>query len=509
MNSIEPRTSHSHPLQIAEVCPAPGVGRIGLTLCPGKTQSWGISGAWARNLGTDLDAIAAWNAAAVVTLVEQHELERLAVLELGREVVGRHMEWLHLPIRDRDVPDEAFEAAWEQAGESLRARLRAGFNVLIHCMGGLGRAGTIASRLLVELGWKPSEAIRAVRKARPGALETDEQEDLVHGCIAIPEHQPDTSMAAVRERAIGSLIGLAIGDALGTTLEFSARDSRPRLTGMKGGGPFRLEPGQWTDDTSMALALADSLIACDGLDEHDLMSRFVSWMDEGAYSSNGRCFDIGITVRGALNRFKQSGNPIAGSTNPNSAGNGSLMRLAPVAIRYWDDDAARRDAAARQSRTTHGAPEAVDACIAFSEMLAEAIAGKRRSEVLGDRLGALPYAGQIAGIMAGSWRCKARDEIKSSGYVAHSLEAAIWCVGRTGSFADAVLLAANLGEDADTVAAITGQLAGAIYGYRDIPSDWLGQLASQGLIFGMARQLVDRTSATGASNSTPSGSTRI
>lgn len=503
MKSIEPRTSHSHPLQIAEICPAPGMGRIGLTLCPGKTQSWGLSGAWARDLGTDLDAIVAWNAAAVVTLVEQHELERLAVLELGGEVVGRHMEWLHLPIRDRGVPDEAFEAAWERAGDGLRARLRAGFNVLIHCMGGLGRAGTIAARLLVELGWTPGEAIRAVRKVRPGALETDEQEDLVHGCIAIAEHQPDTSMAAVRERAIGSLLGLAVGDALGTTLEFSARDSRPRLTGMEGGGPFRLEPGQWTDDTSMALALADSLIACDGLDEHDLMTRFASWMNEGAYSSNGRCFDIGNTVCAALNRFQESGNPIAGSTNPNSAGNGSLMRLAPVAIRYWDDGTARRDVAARQSMPTHGAPEAVDACVAFADMLADAIAGKPRGEVLRSRLGEPPYSGAIADIMAGSWRDKARKAISSSGYVVHSLEAAIWCVARTSNFADAVLLAANLGDDADTVAAITGQLAGAVYGYKAISDDWLGQTTSQGMIFGMARRLIDRTAAGEAAPTIP------
>lgn len=495
MKSIEPRTSHSHPLHIAEVCPAPGMGRIGLTLCPGKTQSWGLSGAWARDLGTDLDAIVAWNAAVVVTLVEQDELERLAVRELGREVADRHMEWLHLPIRDRGVPDEAFEAAWEQAGESLRARLRAGSKVLIHCMGGLGRAGTIASRLLVELGWPPGEAIRAVRKVRPGAIETDDQEDLVHGCLAVAEHQLDTGMAAVRERAIGALLGLAVGDALGTTLEFSPRDSKPRVVKIMGGGPFALEPGQWTDDTSMALALADSLLSCGELDAHDLMTRFVSWMDEGAYSSNGRCFDIGNTVRGALNRFKQSGNPVAGSTDPNSAGNGSLMRLAPVAIRYWDDEKARRHAAARQSRTTHGADEAVDACIAFADMLAGAIAGRPRSEVLRERSNEPPFVGTIAAIMAGNWRGKGRNEIRSSGYVAHSLEAAIWCVARTGNFAEAVLLAANLGEDADTVAAITGQLAGAFYGYRAIPNEWLSQLASQGVIFGMARQLVDLTSA--------------
>lgn len=493
MKSIEPRTSVTHPLQIAEIRPDPDMGKIGLTLCPGKKQAGALTGSWNRDLGLDLDAVQTWNAAAVLTLVENLELERLQVTALGNEVVERQMAWHHLPIRDRDVPGKEFEILWEQVGEDVRARLRSGFNILVHCMGGLGRAGTIASRLLVELGWAPSDAIREVRRVRPGAIETDDQDDFVHGCIAIEERQPAKDQQAIRERAIGSLLGLAVGDALGTTLEFSTRDSRPRLTDMEGGGPFGLEPGQWTDDTSMALALAESLLVCDGLDEHDLMTRFVSWMDEGAYSSNGRCFDVGNTVRAALNRFKATGDPIAGSTDPMSAGNGSLMRLAPVAIRYWDDPDKLRNSAARQSRTTHGAPEAVDACVAFAEMLGDAIAGKPRSQVLCDRDS--DWAGQIAGILRGSWRGKARSEIKSSGYVAHSLEAAIWCVARTGSFTEAVLLAANLGGDADTVAAITGQLAGALSGYQAIPDRWLGQLTSQWMIFGMARQLVDRTSA--------------
>jgi ADP-ribosyl-[dinitrogen reductase] hydrolase len=489
----EPRTSNSHPLQIAEVTPAPGMGLIGLTLCPGKQQSWGLTGAWARDLSVDLGAIAAWNAAVVVTLVETDELERLKVPILGDAVRDRHMEWLHLPIRDRGVPGDDFEAQWAEAGERLRDRLRAGFNVLVHCMGGLGRAGTIASRLLVELGWTPAEAIREVRRVRPGALETDGQEDFVHGCVAVPEHQPDDAMTAVRERAIGSLLGLAIGDALGTTLEFSARDRQPRLTEIVGGGPFRLQPGEWTDDTSMALALADSLLACDGLDEHDLMTRFVSWMDDGAYSSNGRCFDIGNTVSGALRRFQRTGDPIAGSSDPRSAGNGSLLRLAPVPIRYWDDRDKLREVAAHQSRTTHAALEAVDACVAFAEVLADAIGGLPRSEVLSNRAG--DWAGRISKIMAGSWRGKSRSEIQSRGYVAHSLEAALWCVARSASFEEAITLAANLGGDADTTAAITGQLAGALYGYQGIPRRWLGQLTGQRMIFGLARQLVDRTSA--------------
>ena len=242
------------------------------------------------------------------------------------------------------------------------------------------------------------------------------------------------------------------------------------LTDMIGGGPFGLEPGQWTDDTSMALALADSLAACDGLDEHDLMTRFLDWYENGAYSSTGRCFDIGITTRQALMRFKQSGHPVAGSTDPMSAGNGSLMRLAPIAIRYWQDREALRDTAARQSRTTHAATEAVHACIAFAERLADAIAGKPRSEVLDCRASDLAPA--IAAIEEGSWRGKHRDAIKSTGYVVHSLEAAMWCVARTATFEDAVLLAANLGDDADTVAAIAGQLALAIYGAGSVPKEW-------------------------------------
>ena len=151
------------------------------------------------------------------------------------------------------------------------------------------------------------------------------------------------------------------------------------------------------------------------------------------------------------------------------------MRLAPVAIRYWRDRAALRDLAARQSKTTHGAPEAVDACVAYAEVLADAIEGRPRSEVLRNR--SEPYAGTIAPIMAGSWRGKQRKDIRASGYVAHSLEASLWSVGRTGSFEDAVLLAANLGEDADTTAAITGQLVGALYGAAGIPQRWLDKLA--------------------------------
>lgn len=479
------KTSLTHPLQIAEVPAASGT--IGITFCPGKQQRSAFSGQWCRDLAIDLDAIRDWGAAAIVTLVEEHELASLKVQHLGNAVQSRHMAWHHLPIRDVSVPCARFEAQWQERGEALRSLLRHGFKVLVHCKGGLGRAGTIAARLMAELGTDPAEAVSMVRSVRPGAIETEAQRRHVLAATPTPEKQPDTSAEAIGDRAVGALLGLAVGDALGTTLEFKARDTYPRLTDMIGSGPFGLKPGQWTDDTAMAFALADSLIACGELDEHDLMQRFLSWYEQGTYSCTGTCFDIGITTRQALMRFKASGDPIAGSTDPNTAGNGSLMRLAPVAIRFHRDRAKLRDAAARQSRTTHTAPEAVDACVVYAEMLADAIEGRPVSAVLQGHQG--NWAGAVAKIAAGSWRGKPRHQIRASGYVAHSLEASLWSVARSNTFAEAVLVATNLGEDADTTAAITGQLAGAMFGAQEIPQAWQLRLAQRGSIEHLASRL--------------------
>jgi ADP-ribosyl-[dinitrogen reductase] hydrolase len=470
------RTSITHPLQIASVSAGSSLGDIGITFCPGKIQPSAVTGAWQRDLGIDIDAINDWGAAAVVTLVEQHELAALQVEGLDAAIAAHGMDWLHLPIRDVSVPDKAFEAAWALHGEGLRDRLRSGFNVLVHCKGGLGRAGMITARLLIELGHEPESAIAAVRKVRPGAIETRGQEDYVLGLVAAPDRSPSVDTTAVHDRALGAMLGLAVGDALGTTLEFKRRDVSPLLTDVIGGGPFKLKAGQWTDDTAMALALADSLVHDPELDETDLMNRFVDWQRNGTYSCTGRCFDIGITTSQALARYKQTGDPFAGSTDPDTAGNGSLMRLAPVALQHWNDRASLAGVAAGQSRTTHAAPQAVDACVQFAEILADAIAGEIRSEVLRDRH-ANGASRAVCEITNGSWRGKPRTEVKSSGYVAHSLEAALWCVGRTADFRSALLLAANLADDADTTAAITGQLAGALYGRSGIPQGWLDKLA--------------------------------
>jgi ADP-ribosyl-[dinitrogen reductase] hydrolase len=173
------KTSASHPLQIAAVSAGSKLGRIGLTLCPGKYDPHAMSGAWDRDLARDLDAIHDWGAAAVVTLVKPEELTLLGVERLGEEVLHRNMLWFHLPIADGSIPGVRFEREWVIAGEEIRSILRRGSDVLVHCRGGLGRAGTIASRLLVELGMEPEKAIAIVRAARPNAIETRAQEKYV------------------------------------------------------------------------------------------------------------------------------------------------------------------------------------------------------------------------------------------------------------------------------------------------------------------------------------------
>lgn len=317
---------------------------------------------------------------------------------------------------------------------------------------------------------------------------------------------------ALLNRARGALLGLAVGDALGTTLEFSRRDTLPHHTEMTGGGPFNLQPGQWTDDTAMALALADSLLHVPGFDPADLMTRFVAWFRKGAYSCTGQCFDIGIATRDALARFERTGEPFAGSIDPDTAGNGSLMRLAPVALITLHDPGETERIAEAQSRTTHAAPQAVEACAYFVQLLREAILGQqdvlRPRRWIGDDTDGLRSRHFISGmdddltlvertgetiidaIARGSWRGKVREDIRSSGYVIHTLEAALWAVGTTSTFEDALTLAVNLSEDADTVGAVAGQLAGALYGASSIPERWLHPLAWREKLTAFANDLV-------------------
>lgn len=294
----------------------------------------------------------------------------------------------------------------------------------------------------------------------------------------------------LQERYRGALLGLACGDAVGTSVEFRARGTFPPVTDMAGGGPFGLQAGQWTDDTSMALCLATSLLEKKGFDAADQMQRYTRWWREGYLSATGECFDIGITVRKALAAYEASGEPFSGSTDPYTAGNGSLMRLAPVVLYFHPDVQDVLHFCAESSRTTHAAPEAIQCCELLGLILTRVLAGDSRAS-LRHLQGYSFSEPRVADIASGTYVQKTCADITGSGYSVSSLEAAFWCFYRTSSFEEAILKAANLGDDADTTAAITGQLCGAYYGVRSIPPHWLEKLHMRAEIETMADALLE------------------
>ncbi|MEQ8833447.1 MAG: ADP-ribosylglycohydrolase family protein [Miltoncostaeaceae bacterium] len=283
-----------------------------------------------------------------------------------------------------------------------------------------------------------------------------------------------------RNRFRGALLGLAVGDALGTTVEFKAPGTFAPVTDIAGGGPFNLPRGAWTDDTSMALCLADSLLAVEGFDPADQLRRYVGWYRRGERSSTGRCFDIGGATSSALERFEQTGEPFPGDASPNAGGNGTLMRLAPLPMAYAMHPQAALTLAADSARTTHGLPAAIDATRYLTALLLDALQGAHRDALLDidsdGHAGALRASGtlhpEVQEVADGSFARRNPPEIRGDGYAVRALEAALWALHTTFDFGEGALAAVNLGDDADTTGAIYGQLAGAVYGIDGIPAGW-------------------------------------
>jgi ADP-ribosyl-[dinitrogen reductase] hydrolase len=303
------------------------------------------------------------------------------------------------------------------------------------------------------------------------------------------------------DRSIGALVGLAVGDALGAAVEFARPAGFAPVTGFRAGGPHGLAAGEWTDDTSMALALADS-IAEVGWDLDDQARRYVDWWQNGTYSVTGDCFDIGGTTRRALARFTASGDArTSGEPGEQAAGNGSIMRLAPVPIRFAGLYPGRLeelvDRCVESSLPTHRAPQALSACAVLGVMLAALTGGEPPEVVVDPAWPALtrirahhPLHPAVEEVVAGSYLRREPPEIAGTGYVVACLEAALWAFARHDGFAGTVLAAVNLGDDADTTGAVAGQLAGACYGLSGIPAEWRAGLAQQERVEQAARRLL-------------------
>jgi len=419
--------------------------------------------------------------------------------------LGVSATYRRFPIRDVGVPRSAQEMT--EILDVIDAALAGGQVVYIHCRGGVGRTGTVGGCWLVRHGRSGNEALKelarrwrgcAKSKRFPHTPETLRQFEWVRQWHEPTPHDSATPARVVPplERHRGCLLGLAAGDAVGTAIEFRPSGTFTYITDMIGGGPFRLKPGQWTDDTSMALCLASSLVERQGFDAADQMNRYLRWYTEGYLSSTGRCFDIGATCAAALREFKRNGNALAGRTDPKTAGNGSLMRLAPVPMLYAARPAEAIERAAESSRTTHAATAAVDACRYFAGMLVGALNGVTKAELLSWCFAPLPGCWEeqplcleVALVAAGSFKIKSPPAIRGTGYVVDCLEAALWAFHHSSNFRDGCLLAANLGEDADTTAAVYGQLAGAYYGEGAIPAEWRSCLALRETIENLAEGL--------------------
>ncbi len=304
-------------------------------------------------------------------------------------------------------------------------------------------------------------------------------------------YKPLPFMNPAVDRKMGCLFGLAVGDALGASVEYHSRGEFEPVTDMRSGGDFNLEAGVWTDDTAMALCLGQSLIDKKGFDPKDQMEKYLEWLDSGYMSATGQAIGLGMTISESLKKFRQTGNPFCGLTDPLTAGNGTLMRLAPVPMYYHPDHEAAIRYSVESCKTTHKAQEVLDATSAMASILCHLFEGKDKFEALDMVRNKSFKSRAVSAILNTDFNVIDPGSIESSGYVIHTLNASLWAFMTSTSFEEAVLKAVNLGDDADTVGAVCGQFAGAYWGYSCIPEKWLKKIARFGLIENVSKEILD------------------
>ncbi len=485
-------SSKESPIYLVEVVPPNEAGGwVVITLAPGKKDTGKSGIIWRRDLGADLDRIKDQGITTLVPLLTDEELARLEIPDLVAEARARGLEVWRFPFHDAGIP-----ASMEQALGFVRelcSRYAGGERLLVHCNGGLGRAGTIAAcvRLALGLDGTPDQAVSAVRKARsPRAIENPEQEEFVrefHGAWK----KSDSSLSEPRSiqdlasRRRGAWFGLAIGDALGAPVEFMSPEQIAATHGLwKDMGESKLwRKGEWTDDTALALAAAAAYSAEEF--ELDLAAQaMVEWLET-------KPKDVGGLTRLALEliRDKRSSAGQAGKEalclRPGAAGNGSLMRAAPTGLVRGPRDPRLAEESEELSRITHADERCVDACIAFNAVLSSLVhQGPDVEQALRAALLQLKARNhEVQELVKGVLRNDPPRHAESSiGYVLLCLERALIALRDAPSFEEGLIQVVNQGGDTDTNAAVAGALLGARFGHNSIPARWIHELLGKDVL---------------------------
>jgi ADP-ribosylglycohydrolase len=430
--------------------------------------------------------------------------------------------YLRRPITDHGVPRERTQM--RRILDEIEAALAAGRSIYLHCRAGIGRTGTAAGCLLIEQGRDGAGALRELNElwrlqcARaaswPEVPQTVEQADYIRSWQPLrspglpvrpapdaidsgrqPAEISDADLAPVRglrERFQGALQGLALGDALAAATQFRRPGSFAPVGDLLGGGPFDLPRGAWSDDTAMALCLAESLTECGRFETRDQLARYTRWQREGHLSATGQCLGITAGTAQALAAAQSRRRPFAGKVDPAQRPPEALARVAPVVLHSYSSPEQAVELAADAARTTCRSPLVLDACRLLAAMLHAALRGSAREQVLAPSaaiFGARPLKAEVAAIATRP--CGEGVALPdASGDVLAVLELARWCFGSTSSFRAGALRAANLGGNSDVIGAVYGQLAGAHYGVGALPRGWRQALAQPELIAASADALL-------------------
>ena len=428
----------------------------------------------------------------------------------ARNAAGQPVAYVRKPIVDHSVPAERWHMA--EILDYLRRAIGDGHCVYLHCRAGIGRTGTVVGCHLVECGGSPSQALerlhvlyRASQRSelRPDVPETPEQSEYVlswhPGFYSPVDFQPVELDAArtLRDRYLGALIGLAVGDALGVSVQYRKAGSFTPLGDLIGGGAFELPRGAWSDDTAMTLCLAESLIECNGSNAMDQVRRYRKWQLEGHLSATGQCVGITASVAKAIATAQWSCKAHSGSHDPSRLDKEALARVAAPVLFAFADPALALALAVETTRVTHQAPLVLDACRYFAGLIVGALRGVSKQKLLAPSFEPLPglwrqnpLREQVAAIAQTASSAKEPPKLDGGGTILDCLRTVLWAFAKARNFREGALHVVNLGGDADVAGAAYGELAGAFYGIAALPANWRAAVMRRDLIEEFADRLL-------------------